>query len=248
MKPSPVGLIGRLTNFRTRERFRQNVSDSGRSGGEEDDSCAPAHAKGVKIFSLAAVLALVLAGCAGGAKQSASQSSAASTYRVLLDTSQGPVVIEVDRNLAPNGAKHFYELVKAHYYDGSRFYRVVPGFVVQWGAAANPEVTQKWDVTISDDPVKGSNKPGTVAFAATGQPNSRTTHLFINLGDNSKLDAMGFAPIGRVVSGMKSVENIFPGYGETPDQNIISAQGNAYLKKDFPQLDYIKTAHIIGGS
>lgn len=248
MKPSPVGSIGRLTNFRTRQRFRQNASDSGRSGREEDDSCAPAHANGVKIFSLAAVLALVLAGCTGGTKQSASQSSAASTYRVLLDTSQGPVVIEVDRNLAPNGAQHFYELVKAHYYDGSRFYRVVPGFVVQWGAAANPAVTQKWDVTIPDDPVKGSNKPGTVAFAATGQPNSRTTHLFINLGDNSKLDAMGFAPIGRVVSGMKSVENIFPGYGETPDQNIISSQGNAYLKKDFPQLDYIKTARIIGGS
>lgn len=248
MKPSPVGSIGRLTNCRTREDSDKTPAIPAGLAVEEDDSCAPAQAKGVKIFSLAAVIAVVLAGCAGGAKQSASQSSAASTYRVLLDTSQGPVVIEVDRNLAPNGAKHFYELVKAHYYDGSRFYRVVPGFVVQWGAAADPAVTQKWDVTIPDDPVKGSNKPGTVAFAATGQPNSRTTHLFINLGDNSKLDAMGFAPIGRVVSGMKSVENIFPGYGETPDQNIISSQGNAYLKKDFPQLDYIKTARIIGGS
>jgi peptidyl-prolyl cis-trans isomerase A (cyclophilin A) len=247
MKPSPVGWIGRLTNFRTREDSDKTPAIPAGVGREEDDSCAPAQAKGVKIFSLAALLALVLAGCAG-AKQSASQNSAASSYRVLLDTSQGPVVIEVDRNVAPKGAQHFYELVKAHYYDGSRFYRVVPGFVVQWGAAADPAVTQKWDVTIPDDPVKGSNTPGTVAFAATGQPNSRTTHLFINLGDNSKLDAMGFAPIGRVVSGMKSVENIFPGYGETPDQNIISSQGNAYLKKDFPQLDYIKTARIIGGS
>jgi peptidyl-prolyl cis-trans isomerase A (cyclophilin A) len=198
----------------------------------------------VKIFSLVAILVLALAGCAGS-KQSASQSSAAHTYRVLLDTSQGPIVIEVDPSLAPNGAQHFSELVKAKYYDGSRFYRVVPGFVVQWGAAANPAVTQKWDVSIPDDPVKTSNTLGTVTFAATGQPNSRTTHLFINLGDNSKLDALGFAPIGRVISGMKSVENIFPGYAETPDQNIISAQGNAYLKKDFPQLDYIKTARII---
>ena len=215
--------------------------------GQEDDSRAPAHGSDVKICSLV-ILALVLAGCAGGAKHAASQRSAANTYRVLLDTSQGPVVIDVDRNLAPNGAQHFYELVKAHYYDASRFYRVVPGFVVQWGAAAEPAVTQKWDVTIPDDPVKGSNKVGTVTFAATGQPNSRTTHLFINLGDNSRLDAMGFAPIGRVVSGMKAVENIFPGYAETPDQNIISAQGNAYLKKEFPQLDYIKTARIIGGS
>lgn len=200
-------------------------------------------ATAVKIFSLVVILALAVAGCSGGAKESASGS-----YRVLLDTSQGPIVVEVDRNLAPKGAQHFYELVKAHYYDGSRFYRVVPGFVVQWGAAANPAVTQKWDVNIPDDPVKGSNTKGTVTFAASGQPNSRTTHLFINLGDNSRLDSMGFAPIGRVVSGMKAVENIFPGYGETPDQNIIAAQGNAYLKKAYPQMDYIKIARITGES
>jgi peptidyl-prolyl cis-trans isomerase A (cyclophilin A) len=202
-------------------------------------------AEAVKIISFVAVLGLALVGCSGGSK---SQGSASGTYRVLLDTSQGPVVIEVDRNLAPRGAQHFYELVKAHYYDGSRFYRVVPGFVVQWGAAANPAVTQKWDVNIPDDPVKASNTKGTVTFAATGRPNSRSTHLFINLGDNSRLDSMGFAPIGRVVSGMKAVENIFPGYGETPDQNAIASQGNTYLKKDFPQLDYIKTARIVSES
>jgi peptidyl-prolyl cis-trans isomerase A (cyclophilin A) len=128
-------------------------------------------------FRTVAVLALALAGCAGAAKQSSSQSSAAETYRVLLDTSAGPVTIEVDRGLAPNGAKRFSELVKAKYFDGARFYRVVPGFVVQWGAAASPAVTKKWDVTIPDDPVKASNARGTVTFAATGQPNSRTTHL-----------------------------------------------------------------------
>jgi cyclophilin family peptidyl-prolyl cis-trans isomerase len=191
------------------------------------------------------VLAFAFAGCAGAAKQSTSQSSAADTYRVLLDTTQGPVVIDVDRSLAPNGAKRFYELVKAKYFDGARFYRVVPGFVVQWGAASDPAVTKKWDVTITDDPVKASNTRGTVAFAATGQPNSRTTHLFINLGDNGKLDAMGFAPIGRVASGMAAVERIYPGYGEEPDQTLIASQGNAYLKKEFPRLDYIKTARIV---
>jgi peptidyl-prolyl cis-trans isomerase A (cyclophilin A) len=202
----------------------------------------------VKKFSIVAILALGLAGCTGAAKQSDSQSSAAHTYRVLLDTSKGPVVVDVDRRLAPNGAQRFYELVKAKYFDGARFYRVVPGFVVQWGAAADPAVTKKWDTTIPDDAVKTSNTRGTVAFAATGQPNSRSTHLFINLGDNAKLDAMGFAPIGRVGSGMEVVGRIYPGYAEQPDQALIAAQGNAYLKKEFPRLDYIKTARIVGGS
>lgn len=191
------------------------------------------------------MLACALVAC-GGAKQQASSDSkpASGTYRVLMNTSRGPVVIEVDPSLAPNGAKRFSELVNAHYFDGARFYRVVPHFVVQWGAAADPKVTKKWDVTIPDDPVKTSNARGTVSFAATGQPNSRTTHLFINLGDNSNLDGMGFAPIGRVVSGMENVDKIYPGYGETPDQGEIAAQGNAYLIKQFPKLDYIKTARV----
>ena len=193
-------------------------------------------------------MGLALAGCTSASKQSASQSSPADTYRVLLDTSKGPVVIDLDRSLAPNGAQHFYELVKAKYFDGARFYRVVPGFVVQWGAAADPAVTKKWSANIPDDPVKASNARGTVAFAATGQPNSRSTHLFISLGDNARLDAMGFAPIGRVGSGMEAVDQIYSGYGEKPDQTLIAARGNAYLEKEFPRLDYIKTARIVNGS
>jgi peptidyl-prolyl cis-trans isomerase A (cyclophilin A) len=196
-------------------------------------------------FTIAlAAFGLAWGGCSG-AKQTGTQGSVPQTYRVLLDTSKGPVVIDVEQRLAPNGAAQFYKLVKAKYFDGARFYRVVPGFVVQWGAAASPAVTQKWDVTIPDDPVKASNTRGTVTFAATEQPNSRTTHLFINLGDNAKLDAMGFAPIGRVTSGMDAVDSIYPGYGEAPNQAMIAEQGNAYLKKEFPQLDYIKTARIV---
>jgi peptidyl-prolyl cis-trans isomerase A (cyclophilin A) len=203
----------------------------------------------MKKASIAALIVLMFAACSGGAKQStSSQGAAAGTYSVELDTTEGPVVINVDPSLAPNGARHFADLVKAHYFDGARFYRVVPGFVVQWGAAADPAVTKKWDVTIPDDPVKTSNARGTVTFAATGQPNSRTTHLFINLVDNARLDAMGFAPIGRVTSGMDAVDKIYPGYGEQPDQSMIAAEGNAYLEKEFPKLDYIKTAHIISGS
>jgi peptidyl-prolyl cis-trans isomerase A (cyclophilin A) len=189
----------------------------------------------MRIASLVALLAF-FAGCAGG------QSN---TYRVRLDTTKGPVVVEVDRSLAPNGAKRLYELVEAHYFDGSRFYRVVPGFVVQWGAAADPAVSKRWDVTIPDDPIKLSNTRGTVAFAATSAPNSRTTHMFVNLGDNSRLDAMGFAAIGRVTSGMNAVDAIYAGYGEQPDQGQIAARGNAYLEKTFPKLDYIKSATIV---
>lgn len=191
----------------------------------------------MRIASFLALI-LIVAGCAGG-------SAATNTFRVRLDTTKGPVLVEVDRSAAPNGAKRFYELVQAHYFNGSRFYRVVPGFVVQWGAAADPAVTKKWDKTIPDDPVKISNTRGTIAFAATSAPNSRTTHMFINLADNSRLDAMGFAVIGHVVSGMKAVDAIYPGYGEHPDQDQIAKRGNAYLVKAFPRLDYIKSATIV---
>lgn len=206
--------------------------------------------KRVNRILVAAIAMLALVGCNNNAKQSASETSAvesssAPTYRVQLDTSRGPIIIEVDPALAPRGAQHFYDLVKAKYYDGARFYRVVPGFVVQWGAAADPAVTKKWSSPIPDDPVKGSNTRGTVTFATTMQPNTRSTHLFINLGDNAKLDAVGFAPIGRVVSGMNVVDAIYPGFGEEPNQDQIAAQGNAYLEKNYPQLDYIKTARIV---
>lgn len=202
----------------------------------------------MKHWSILVALLFVAAGCASAAKQSASAGSPASSYRVLLDTSKGPVIVDVDSSLAPNGAKRFYELVKAKYFDGSRFYRVVPGFVVQWGAAADPAVTKKWDRTIPDDPVKASNVRGAVTFAAEAQPNTRTTHLFINLADNARLDAMRFAPIGRVTGGMQAVDHVYAGYGEKPDQTLIAAHGNAYLKKSFPNLDYIKTARIMNGS
>jgi peptidyl-prolyl cis-trans isomerase A (cyclophilin A) len=202
----------------------------------------------MKNFSIGILLLLALAGCAGAKPASAAPAPTTNTFRVLLDTSKGPVLLEVDRRLAPHGAQRFYELVKAKYFDGARFYRVVPNFVVQWGAAANPAVTKKWDVPIPDDPVKASNTRGMVTFAATSAPNSRSTHLFINLKNNARLDAMGFAPIGKVLKGMSAVDAIYSGYGEEPDQDKIAAQGNAYLKKDFPRLDYIKTARIVSAS
>lgn len=198
-------------------------------------------------FSLAASLALTLVACSGS-KQASAQAppneKAPATFRVNFETSRGPFVVEINRDDAPNGADRFYNLVNAHYFDGARFYRVVPGFMVQWGGAADPAVTQKWDVPIADDPVKGTNARGTITFAASSQPNSRTTHMFINFVDNARLDAMGFAPVGKVVSGLENVDRIYSGDGENPDQGMIREQGNAYLEKAFPNLDYIKTARL----
>lgn len=169
---------------------------------------------------------------------------APATYSVVFDTTRGPVTVEVTRADAPNGADRFYNLVKAQYFDGARFFRVVPRFVVQFGIAGDPKVYAKWNVPIKDDPVKVSNTRGTLCFAAASAPNTRTTQLFINLGDNQRLDAQGFAVFGKVVSGMDAVDHIYSGYGQKPDQEQIEKQGNAYLEQNFPSLDYIKTARI----
>ena len=190
---------------------------------------------------------MVLAACSGtkvAAQKSAAEETAPATFRVDFDTSRGPFVVEITREQAPNGADRFYNLVKAKYFDGARFYRVVPGFMVQWGAAADPEVSKTWDKTIPDDPVKATNARGTITFAASSQPDSRTTHMFINFGDNARLDAMGFAPVGKVVTGMENVDQIYSGDGERPDQMQLKEEGNAYLQKEFPNLDYIKTARL----
>jgi peptidyl-prolyl cis-trans isomerase A (cyclophilin A) len=169
---------------------------------------------------------------------------APATYRVLFTTSKGPFTVEVHRDWAPKGADRFYELVKGGFFDGNRFFRVVPNFVVQWGIAGDPAVQAKWrEKTISDDPVRQSNKTGTITFATSG-PNTRTTQLFINLKDNPGLDGQGFAPFGQVISGLNVVESLYAGYGEMPDQNQIQTQGNAYLQSQFPMLDYIQTAKI----
>lgn len=197
----------------------------------------------MKTVSLIASLALVL-GVTCACAQKPTDEKAPDTFRVNMDTSKGMVVIEVTRADAPIGADRFYNLVKAKYFDGARFFRVVPGFMVQFGIAADPGVTKRWNVPIQDDPVKSSNARGTVTFAAQSSPNTRTTQLFINFADNSRLDSLGFAPFGKVVSGMESVDQIYSGDGERPDQSQIESQGNAYLQQSFPQLDYIKTARL----
>jgi len=172
--------------------------------------------------------------------------NAPDSFRVAFATSRGPFVVAVTRAWSPKGADRFYELVKTGYFTDVRFFRVIPGFVAQFGMHGDPKTNDKWkERTIPDDPVVQSNKKGTIVFATRG-PDTRSNQFFINLADNASLDRQGFSAFGRVVSGMSVVENIYSGYGETPEQERIASAGNAYLTKQFPKLDYIKAAKVVG--
>ncbi|MEX0716265.1 MAG: peptidylprolyl isomerase [Planctomycetaceae bacterium] len=167
-------------------------------------------------------------------------------FRVKFETTKGDFVVEVHPEWAPHGAKRLRTLVEEKFYDDVAFFRVIDGFMAQFGMSGDPEVHKKWgDNNFSDDPVKESNVRGHVTFAQTAAPNSRSTQLFINYGDNSRLDRDRFAPVGKVVEGMDVVDKLHSGYGERPNQGTIASRGNAYLKERFPNLDYIKTARIV---
>ncbi len=179
------------------------------------------------------------------------QATPPDSFRVRFTTTRGDFTVLVHTAWAPNGAKRFYNLVRNNFFDGARFFRVLKGFVAQFGLTGDPAVDQAWaNQAIPDDPVKHSNTPGTLTFATSG-PNSRSTQLFINYGDNAQLDGDGFAPIGQVTEGMNVVDSLYSGYGEGapqgngPNQTLIMQQGNSYLEKDFPKLDYIKSTTIV---
>ena len=202
----------------------------------------------VSLLSLAALLTVSCSKTPAPApKVAPSNETAPDAFRVVFDTTRGRVTVDVTRVSAPLGVDRFYNLVKAKYFDGARFFRVVPGFVVQFGLAADPKLTAAWDVQFPDDPVLVSNKRGTLTFATAG-PDTRTTQLFINLGNNERLDAQHFSAFGRVVEGMDVVDQIYSGDGQNPKQDRIESEGNAYLQKEFPNLDYIKTATIVAGN
>ena len=172
------------------------------------------------------------------------KAEAPSSYRARFETSAGTFVVEVTRAWAPLGADRFYNLVRGGFFDGTRFFRVIPGFMAQFGLNGDPGVNTRWRAaTIADDPVRQHNVRGTITFATAGE-NTRTTQMFINFGDNSRLDSQGFAPLGRVVEGMDAVDRIYSGYGETPNQGLIQMRGNAYLAAQFPKLDTIARATI----
>ena len=211
---------------------------------------------------LAVVGVLVAAGCGGGGSSSSSgppdellhpaklDAKSPQLFDVTFKTTKGTFVVSVHRTWAPVGATRFYNLVKAHFYDGVRFFRVLPNFVVQFGISPYPQVSKAWQhAFVPDDPHTVSNSRGTVTFATAG-PNTRTTQVFVNLGNNRLLDERGFTPFGAVTSGMDVVDKLYSGYGDKPSslQPEIQNQGNAFLDKRFPKLDHIVTARVTSES
>lgn len=204
----------------------------------------------------AAVLltAIALAGACGGMvaqdtsglrNPSALTEQAPPMFRAAFNTSKGAFVVEVHRDWAPLGADRFYNLVKSGFFTDVRFFRVISGQLAQFGMHGDPAVQEAWrDADIQDDPVRHENVRGTVSFATRG-PNTRTTQLFINLRDNNAYDRLGFAPIGEIVSGIDVVDRLYADYEERPEQPLIDSDGNGYLKREFPNLDYIEKAEIV---
>ena len=202
---------------------------------------------------LAALLVVSVSACvADGAQDagplrnpSALTEQAPPTFQVGFDTSKGRFVVEVHREWAPIGADRFYNLVKNGFFDDVRFFRVIEGQLAQFGMHGNPKVQEAWrDAVVRDDPVRHGNVRGSVSFASRG-PNTRTTQLFINLRDNSAYDRLGFAPFAEVVMGIDVVDSLYGGYEERPEQPLIDEEGNAYLTREFPNLDYVKKAAIL---
>lgn len=200
---------------------------------------------------LAGSLAAIATGCGG--KKSAKMEPAPAQYKVRLQTTRGDVVILVHRDWSPIGADHFYELTKMGFYNNNAFFRALKGFVVQWGINGDPQVNKSWsEISMPDDPPKVSNKTGTIVFAKTSEPNSRTTQVFVNLGDNSaSLDPQGFTPFGEVIQGLDNLMHVYMEYGDIPPNGAgpnpaaIADIGTPYLEEHFPKLDYIKKAQII---
>jgi peptidyl-prolyl cis-trans isomerase A (cyclophilin A) len=200
---------------------------------------------------------LLLAAAAGCARSSPllrpapTVGPAPEVFRVRFETSRGPFVVEARRSWSPAGADRFYYLVRNKFYDETRFFRVVPRFMAQFGLSGDPKVSEVWSERfMRDDQVLQSNVRGTLTFATSGR-DTRTSQLFINYADNKFLDRQGFSPVGRVVEGMAVVDSLFAGYGEGPpagrgpNQRRIMDEGNEYLKRDFPLLDYIREARIV---
>jgi peptidyl-prolyl cis-trans isomerase A (cyclophilin A) len=204
-------------------------------------------------YSFLSIAALLLCGCSqqpGTGSAPAKLEHAPDVYKVKFETSKGDFVVQVNKEWAPLGAERFFQLVQSGYYDKARFFRVLPGFMVQFGINADPKVSMLWqNLVIPDDPVKQSNTRGKVTFAKRG-PGTRTTQVFINYADNARLDADGFSPFGEVLSGMEVVDSLYSGYGEGypngngPRQDLMQTQGNEYLDQNFPRLDSIKKASI----
>ena len=192
-----------------------------------------------------ALVSLLALSCTKEQPRSAVRAPAPDSFRVAFTTSRGEFVVQVNRAWAPNGADRFWELAGEGFFDENRFYRVIPGFIAQFGANDDRKRNERWEETpLADDRTTEKNTRGTISFASLG-PGTRTHQLFINLKDNRSLDAQGFTPIGRVVEGMPVVDSLYDEHGEDPKYHLIATQGNKYLARMFPKLDYIRTARIV---
>ena len=216
--------------------------------------------RGLIAVALVAALMLATAGTVtteqeakpGALKTPAAlKETAPATFTANFDTSVGSFVITVHRAWAPHGADRFYNLVKNGFFTDVRFFRAIPNFMVQFGIHGTPAIAAVWrEARLPVDKVTQSNKRGYITYAMAGSPDTRTTQMFINFRDNTNLDGLGFAPFGQVTTGMDVVDKIYTGYGEGapsgkgPEQGRVQAEGNAYLTKDFPRMDYIKSATI----
>ncbi len=200
----------------------------------------------MRTFAIAFALSLSLACSKEAPLPPVSTGPAPDSFRVAFETSRGTFTVMAVRAWAPIGVDRFHQLVESRFFDDQRFFRVVPGFVAQFGINGNPKVNEPWDKKpLEDDSVRQSNARGTLAYAKDA-PRARTHHIFISLGDNKRLDKLGFVAFAKVVDGMDVVDSIYSVYREKPDQSLISSLGNSYLNRMFPKLDYIKTARIVG--
>jgi peptidyl-prolyl cis-trans isomerase A (cyclophilin A) len=212
----------------------------------------PTHLQRIATTAAAAAFLALTTACGSSAQDasglrnpSALTEQAPATFSAAFDTSKGRFVVEVHREWAPRGADRFYNLVKSGFFNEVRFFRVIGGQLAQFGMHGDPAVQDAWrDASIEDDPVRHGNTRGSVSFATRG-PNTRTTQLFINLRDNSPYDRLGFAPFAEVISGMDVVDRLYADYEERPEQPLIDEEGNAYLTREFPNLDYIQKAAIV---
>ena len=199
------------------------------------------------LFLLFFAGVFMVAGCtAEPAPEGQAEAAPLTDFKVKLETSKGDILIQVHPKWAPIGAARFKLLVEEGYYDGNRFYRVMPNFIIQWGLNGDPAITRNFSLRrLQDEPVLTTNAKGTITYAKTKRPNTRATDLFINLKDNAFLDRDGFSPFAEVIQGMDIVESMNAEYGESPDQGRIRGDGDSYLESSFPRLDYIKKATIV---
>jgi peptidyl-prolyl cis-trans isomerase A (cyclophilin A) len=191
------------------------------------------------------LFAVTLAACKDAPPPAIPTGPAPDSFRVAFETSKGNFTVQVNRAWAPHGADRFYQLVVTQFFDGERFFRVIPEFIAQFGLSDKKATNELWDdKTIPDDSVREHNVRGTLTFAMEGA-NTRSHQVFFNLADNSRLDKDGFAPVGKVIDGQSVVDSLYGGYGERINQHLVSTLGNSYLQRMFPKLDYIKTARLV---